>query len=77
MLKLFKKIDKEIVINECFNKCPFFGVSMDGMECQHPYWDDKCYENMIITHDNSKNGNVPEKCPLRKNSFTTIYKLEN
>ena len=68
---------KEIVIRSCYHSCPFFGVSSDGMECKHPYWDKKgAYENMIITHENSKNGKIPEKCPLKLEKLTFVYELE-
>jgi hypothetical protein len=43
----------------------------------HPYWDDKTpYENMIITQDNSKNGNIPQKCPLKYNKLIITYELD-
>lgn len=53
--------------------CRFKSTSMDGMECSHPYWDDKgAYENMIISHDIK----VSEKCPLRDYPLTIKYRLE-
>jgi hypothetical protein len=62
--------------NGCYNSCPFFRSTMDGMECGHPFWSDKdTYENMIITHHNSKEGKVPEKCPLKIEDLTITYKL--
>lgn len=68
---------KEIKINSCFHNCTFFGVSMDGMYCGHPYWDnsESAYDNMIITQDNSRDGKIPEKCPLKKENLTIIYTL--
>ena len=49
---------------------------MDGMNCGHPYWNDKgAYESMIINTSNSSNGKIPEKCPLRKESLEIVYKL--
>ena len=70
-------MEKEIKIKECYHSCPFFGTSMDGMECKHPYWKDKgAYENMIITQDNSRDGNIPEKCPLKNGQLTIVYKLD-
>lgn len=67
---------KEVKIKGCFNTCPFFGTSPDGMQCNHPYWDNKgAYSNMIINHNNSKNGKVPEKCPLRLEPLSIEYKL--
>jgi len=60
------------VISQCYNSCPFFGTSTDGMQCNHPYWKDKgAYENMIITHDNSRDGKFPNQCPI-KNGYNTI-----
>lgn len=68
---------KEIKITRCYHQCPFFGNSMDGMQCNHPYWEDKgTYENMIITHVNSKDGKIPGVCPLRNEQLTIVYKLD-
>lgn len=67
---------REIKITRCYRSCPFFGNSMDGMQCNHPYWEGKgAYANMIITHDNSRDGNIPEKCPLKTEQLTSVYKL--
>ena len=69
-------------VKQCFHSCPFFKVGSDGMECGHPYFDDKgVYDNMIITQYNSKN-RVPDECPLRnsKESSTEVVlrvSLEN
>jgi hypothetical protein len=68
----------EIKINVigCYHSCPFFGTSMDGMECHHPYWKDKeSYAGTIITQDNSRDCKIPEKCPLRTEELTITYKL--
>ena len=63
-------------INKCYHSCPFWANSMDGMFCNHPYWDDKeAWSNMFISQDNSRNGKIPEKCPLRKEELTINYKL--
>jgi hypothetical protein len=60
-------------ISQC-SKCPFWGNSMDGMECRHPYWESKAaYENMIITQSNV--GSIPKECPLKNESVTTIVRL--
>lgn len=49
------------IITNCYSRCPFFKNSMDGIECSHPYWDEKNpYDNMIITHINSKDGKFPK-----------------
>jgi len=72
-----KNIDKDYTVKQCYHKCPFFGISMDGMVCDHPYWKDKKpYENMIITQDNSKNGRIPDKCPLREDKLIQEFKLK-
>lgn len=64
------------IIYDCYKGCPFFGSSMDGMQCNHPYWKDKeAYANMIMTQKNCKNGNIPEQCPLRKKTLTVTHKL--
>jgi len=53
--------------------CEFFGKSMDGMECKHPYFKDiKDYSNMIISQDNIINHTIPEKCPLKKEKESSI-----
>jgi len=64
-------------IKQCYRSCPFWGNTMDGMECKHPHWDDKSgYANMIITQSNSRDGKVPYQCPLRIESITITYKLK-
>lgn len=70
----------DINIKACFHSCPFFGSNMDGVHCKHPHWDDKgVYESMIITQENSRGGNFPEKCPLRLEPLTVTktYSLNN
>ena len=53
--------------------CEFFGKSMDGMECKHPFFKDiKDYSNMIISQDNIINHTIPEKCPLKKEKESSI-----
>lgn len=55
-------------IDHCYHQCPFFGVSMDGMQCDHPFFDDKpVYENMIISHSENIQNGFPSKCPLINN----------
>ena len=69
-------MQKTDTIKKCIHHCPFYHRSMDGMECVHPYFDDKdSYENMIITHENGTNF-IPEKCPLIKENLTITYNLE-
>lgn len=52
--------------------CDFFIASMDGMECDHPYWDDKgAYDGMIVSHEVK----IPDKCPLRIEPLTITYEL--
>jgi len=66
---------KLITVDNC-RFCDFFGNSMDGMECRHPYFEKKApYKNMIITQDNIQNNNTPEKCPLRGDPLTIVYQL--
>ena len=72
-------MEKLIEIKEC-RSCPLFGSQSQEMYCGHPFWENKGYENMIITQDNiygDRNGKVsiPEKCPLRKEYLTIYYKL--
>jgi hypothetical protein len=35
----------DIKIVGCWNSCPFYGNTMDGMQCNHPYWKDKGLNN--------------------------------
>ncbi len=61
-------------IKECIHRCPFYGSSMDGMECNHPHFDDKgAYDNMIISQ--SDIGKIPIKCPLRRKKLIIEYKV--
>ena len=63
---------KERIVEECFHRCHFFNTDVDGMKCNHPYFEDKKpYENMIITQNNS-HGRVPDECPLRKESVEVV-----
>ena len=65
-------------VSQCYHGCQFFGTSMDGMECNHPYFKYKgAYDNMIITQYNS-HGRVPDDCPLRDGpvEITTIISLK-
>ena len=69
--KLMK--NKTILIKSCIRSCPFYFSSMDGMECGHPYFNDKnSYERLIINQGDK----IPKKCPLRKYGtlvLTTTY----
>jgi len=70
------KYIREQIVNECYHECNFFSTNMDGMKCNHPYWEDKgAYDNMIITQDNSRDGNIPEKCPLRNGHTEIVLKI--
>lgn len=54
--------------------CPYYWVSMDGMECGHPYWKDKGpYDNMIITQQNVRT--IPKECPLRHSPVVHTIEL--
>jgi len=56
--------------------CPFFTVSMDGMECGNPYFKFMgAYSNMIIDQSNVEN--IPEKCPLRTENVVTVVQLSD
>ena len=60
------KYVKEEVVTSCYHSCNFFGTEYNVMKCTHPYFEDKgADENMIIKINNSRDGNIPEKCPLR------------
>ena len=57
---------KTYEISRCYNECPYFGTTMENMECNHPDIDTSqdAYARMIISHPDCDNG-FPEKCPLR------------
>lgn len=62
--RLVMRVEKQHNIKSCINRCPFYATSMDGMECSHPFWDDKkAYDNMIIRHGGP---DIPDECPLKK-----------
>ena len=66
---------KHITVTSCINHCNFYFKSMDGMECNHPFFDDKpTYTNMIITND--LGNKIPELCPLRLEGLILIYTYE-
>lgn len=67
-------MEKHVKVKRCIHSCPFYGSSMDGMECNHPYFDDKGgYQRMmIITHEEGTEG-YPTKCPLRGEVLTVKY----
>lgn len=55
-----------ITVTHCFYGCPYFGTSMDGMECFHPVFEGgDTYKRMIISWDEDIKNDVPLKCPLR------------
>lgn len=67
---------KEQIVTGCYHECKFFGTDMDGMKCCHPEFEDKgAYKNMIITQQNSRDGNIPEKCPLRNGSTEIVMRI--
>ncbi len=67
----------EQIVETCYHHCKFFGSNADGMKCCHPYFDDKDpYESMIITQENSRGGNIPEKCPLRQGSTEIVLRIK-
>jgi hypothetical protein len=65
-------------IKGCYHECPFFGVGSEGMICGHPYFDNSTdpFDKMIITQNNSREGLIPEKCPLRKENLIINYELQ-
>jgi len=66
---------KHITITSCINSCHFYFNSMSGMECNHPFFDDKpTYTNMIITND--LGNKIPKLCPLRLEGLITVHTYE-
>jgi hypothetical protein len=67
-------IKNKNVVKGCYNECPFYQTSGNCMECGHPYFEKQKdpYSCMIITQDNSRDGNIPEECPLRKESIKLV-----
>jgi len=65
-------MEKNYKITRCIRNCPFYTTGMDGMECSHPYFNDKeVYANMIITHSDI----IPKKCPLKREPLTVTYTI--
>jgi len=69
-------MNQTVRIKQCYHACPLMKVDADGMYCAHPVFNGRPWENMIITHYNSR-GRVPDKCPLHTKPFTVTYTLEN
>lgn len=67
-------MDKEIKVKRCIFGCPFYQSSQDGMECNHPYFEGKGYDCMIITHKEGREG-IPSKCPLRSADLHITYTI--
>ena len=68
---------KTLTVKSCYHACTFFATDMDGMMCCHPEFDGKnAYDNRIITQQNSRGGNIPEKCPLRKGNTEIITQIK-
>ncbi len=67
----------EKIVKVCYHECLFFGTDMDGMKCNHPYFEDKgAYEDMIISQENSRDGKIPEKCPLRNGKTEVVLRIK-
>ena len=67
-------MDVKKEITGCFHNCSFYNRSMDGMECDHPYFRDKpSYSNMIIEQKHISTNLIPEKCPLLSENLRITY----
>ncbi len=66
-------MEKTVLIKRCIQTCPFF-VGKPEMNCDHPFFDGKGYDGMIITHENGTTG-YPKKCPLRGEELVVRYKI--
>lgn len=60
---------KNLIIHGCGNKCIFYSITVNGMECNHPYLLGKGKSNLIIEHSNINNGTIPCECPLLKSEL--------
>jgi hypothetical protein len=67
-------MEKEIQVVKC-RQCPLFLITVGGMECGHPVWDDNGQANKFITHENSRDG-FPDQCPLKGEELKITYKLK-
>ena len=67
---------EKVEVTKCFQSCPFYSNSMDGMYCGHPFFRGKGYDAMIIYHIELEEDPIPSKCPLRKEGVTTIIELK-
>lgn len=67
--------EENVSVTQCYHSCPFFGTT-DGsaMVCQHPKWESNLsvYAGLIITQENSRDGNFPSKCPLKEEGCTSV-----
>lgn len=66
-------------IAKCIEACVFWRIHMDTMFCAHPYFDwkptcDPEFSPFII--DKTMLYEIPEKCPLRTESITVTYILD-
>jgi len=71
-------INKVFDVTKCWNSCDFYGTVENCMVCNHPFFDNKgSYAGCIITHENSRDDKIPEKCPLRQESIkiTKFYRM--
>jgi hypothetical protein len=59
-------IDKEL--DGCGYECPYYEVYGNEMTCDHPTLKNSRnpFAGLIITQDNSGDGQFPEECPLRE-----------
>jgi hypothetical protein len=66
------------IIDSGCRSCPFLHISMDGIECNHPYYKDRgAYNNMIINSEQLALRIIPQECPLRKEELIITYKLKD
>jgi hypothetical protein len=64
-MKKMVNVYPDYEIGQCWNCCPFFKIIDNKMTCTHSYFDNESSESrLIITKENSRHGNFPEKCPL-------------
>jgi len=76
---------------KCVRNCPFYSTSIDGMQCNHPFFNDKeriflLFKAIKLLQANNKDPSanmiinqgdlLPSKCPLRKRDLVIRYKLK-
>lgn len=67
--------EENISVAGGYRSYPFFNTIENGiMQCVYPKWesDSSAYSGLIITQENSRGGELLDKCPLREGECANI-----